>query len=52
MEGKRGRILFVEDDEIDRMVFERFAGGKNFPYDDVSAESVKDASDILEKEKL
>ncbi len=52
MQDKRHKILFVEDDEIDLMAFERFARGELFPYDYVTARSAKEASDILGSEEF
>ena len=50
MQDKRYRILFVEDDRIDLMVFERFARKGRFPYNYITAGSVKEASAVLESE--
>ena len=52
MKAKKGKILFVEDDTFDRIAFERFAGGKSFPYDYTMAETVKQAAEILQSEKF
>ncbi len=52
MQDKRHKILFVEDDEIDLMAFERSARGELFPYDYVTARSAKEASDILGSEEF
>jgi len=52
MEGKKGRILIVEDDKIDQMAFERFAKAEKLAYDYVIAGSVGEAREVLEKEKF
>ncbi len=47
MENKKEKILFVEDDQVDRMAFERFASNFEFPYAYILAGSVKEAKSIL-----
>lgn len=41
------KILFVEDDKIDQMAFERFAQKEHFPYQYVLAGSVRETQEIL-----
>lgn len=45
-------ILFVEDDKIDRLAFERFAKKHNFPYNYMMAKSVFEARSLLEEMKF
>jgi len=52
MDNKKGKILIVEDDKIDRMAFERFAKKKKLPYDYIVVESVKEAKQVLKQEKF
>lgn len=52
MDKKKGRILIVEDDKVDRMAFERFAKEENLSYSYIIAESVNEAKKVLEKEKF
>jgi len=52
MDNKKGRILVVEDDNVDRMAFERFARAEKLSYDYIFAGSVKEANEVLEKEKF
>jgi len=52
MDNKKGRILVVEDNKIDRMAFERFTRAEKLPYDYIFAGSVKEANEALEKEKF
>jgi two-component system sensor histidine kinase/response regulator len=52
MENKKGRILVVEDDKIDQMAFERLAKAEKLPYDYIFVGSVKEAKEVLEKEKF
>lgn len=52
MKKTKHRILFVEDDKVDQMVFKRFARQENFPYEYVTASSVEDAKKILEMEQF
>ena len=52
MGNKKGRILFVDDDEIDRMAFELLADNDDFSFDYVMAGSVQEAGYILESEKF
>jgi PAS domain S-box-containing protein len=40
MQEKRLRVLFVEDDSVDRMAFERFVRDEGLPYDCTMADSV------------
>lgn len=48
----RYRVLLVEDDEVDRMVFEAAVRKGNLPYDYQLAGSVSEASEVLEREKF
>jgi len=50
MENKK--ILFVEDDKIDRMAFERFVRDNELPYDYSMAGSVKEAGALLDDDKF
>lgn len=52
MDNKKGRILVVDDDNVDRMAFERFARAEKLSYDYIFAGSVKEANEVLEKEKF
>jgi len=47
MKNSKIRILLVEDDKVDQMAFERFAGSGNLPYDYTIAGSVAEAKKIL-----
>ena len=49
MTHKKGSILFVEDDQVDRMAFERFIQKSEFPYDFDMASSLGEASACIEK---
>ena len=49
---KKGKILLVEDDKIDRMAFERLARNGKLPYDYVIVGSVTEAKIVLRKEKF
>lgn len=52
MKTTRWKILFVEDNEIDRMAIERFIKREGSPYDYVIASSVEEAQNVLESEKF
>jgi two-component sensor histidine kinase/ActR/RegA family two-component response regulator len=52
MNRKIERILIVEDDLVDQMAFERFARAEKLPYDYLFASSVKEAAEILDREKF
>jgi two-component system sensor histidine kinase/response regulator len=52
MNTHKRRILFVEDDEIDRMAFERFAQQEHFPYDYLIADSVQQTKRSLKSERF
>ena len=43
---EKQKILFVEDDKIDQMAFERFAQKEHFPYDYVVAGSVQETRNL------
>lgn len=47
---ERYKILFVEDDMVDRMAFERFAERENFPYDYIIAGSIRETLEVLPSE--
>lgn len=47
--GERIRILYIEDDEIDRMAILRMVRAEGLPYDMVTAGSVAAALSLLEK---
>jgi len=42
------RLLIVEDDQVDRMAFERFVQNKSLPYDYIVAGSISEAEDLLQ----
>ncbi len=44
------KILLVEDDEVDRMAFERFVATEGLPYACRIAKSVEEAKEMLERE--
>lgn len=46
------KILLVEDDEIDRMAFERFVKRENLPYEYTLADSVAGASEVLRSQEF
>lgn len=48
MQNTTYKILFVEDDKIDQMAFERFAQKEHFPYQYVLAGSVHETRELLE----
>ena len=47
MNNKKIRFLFVEDDKVDQMAFERFVRSENLPYNYTIAGSVAEAKEIL-----
>ena len=47
MNNKKIRFLFVEDDKVDQMAFERFVRSENLPYNYTIAGSVAEAKKIL-----
>jgi len=51
MEEKRIRLLFVEDDKIDQMAFERFAKKENLPYDYTVVNSISEAEEALRSQE-
>jgi len=52
MDNKKVKILVVDDDKVDQMAFERFANEEKLPYDYIIAGSVKEAKQVLEREKF
>jgi len=52
MSGKKGKILLVEDDKVEQMVFKRFADKGTLPYDYTMVGSVADACKMLESERF
>ena len=52
MQEKKYKILFVEDDKVDMMAFERFVRDGQFPYEYVTAGSAKEACGVLKSEKF
>ena len=44
------KVLFIEDDIIDRMAIERFVKTSNFPFDYRLADSLKTAVEIINSE--
>jgi DNA-binding NtrC family response regulator len=44
------RLLLIEDDPVDRMAFQRFAGEESFPYEYATARSIADAKRLLNSE--
>ncbi len=49
---QKGTILLVDDDQIDRMAFERYVGKYDFPYDYTLAASVQEATHILRNDRF
>jgi PAS domain S-box-containing protein len=47
MDDTRCKILFIEDNKLDRMAFERFLKNEKLPYDYTVASSVSQAKSIL-----
>ena len=52
MEDTRYKILLIEDNELDRMAFERFVENEKHLYDFTAAGSVSEAQNILDSEKF
>jgi diguanylate cyclase (GGDEF)-like protein/PAS domain S-box-containing protein len=52
MNGLKQKILFIEDDEVDRMAFLRFAKKQNLPYEIRTASSGREAGELLSAEKF
>lgn len=52
MSEERKKLLLVEDDEVDRLAFERFVKARRLAYDYVVADSVSAARKVLESEKF
>ncbi len=52
MSGERTKLLLVEDDEVDRLAFERFVKARQLSYDYVIADSVSSARRVLESESF
>ena len=52
MSGERTKLLLVEDDEVDRLAFERFVKARQLSYDYVIADSVSSARRALESESF
>ncbi|MHC4424856.1 MAG: PAS domain-containing sensor histidine kinase [Planctomycetota bacterium] len=52
MEHTKCKILFVEDDRLDRMAFERFVENEKLPYDYTTAGSISEAKSILDSEQF
>ena len=52
VEDRRYKILLIEDDEIDQMVFERFVKDEKLLYDCTIAASVSEAQSILASEQF
>src|SRR5210317_1004282 len=50
MDETRYKILFIEDDKLDQMAFERFIKIEKLPYDFTAASSVSQAQSILARE--
>lgn len=48
----RYRVLLIEDDEVDQMVFEAAVRKSSLPYDYKLASSVSEASEVLGREKF
>ncbi|MCK5509602.1 MAG: PAS domain S-box protein, partial [Desulfobacterales bacterium] len=47
MKDRKIRLLLVEDDKVDQMAFERFAGSENLHYDYTIVGSIAEAKEIL-----
>jgi DNA-binding NtrC family response regulator len=52
MEHTRYKILFVEDNTLDRMAFEQFVENQKLPYDYTTAGSVSEAKGTLRCEQF
>ena len=52
MENIRYKILLIEDDTLDQIVFKRLVKDKNLPYDYTIAGSVSEAWSILDSERF
>jgi len=47
---RKTRLLYIEDDRVDRMAFQRFAESEHFPYEYAMAKSVTEAKALLNSE--
>jgi two-component system NtrC family response regulator len=47
---RKTRLLYIEDDLVDRMAFQRFAEGDHFPYEYAMAKSIAEAKALLNSE--
>ncbi len=52
MEYTKYKVLLVEDNELDRMAFERFINNQKLLYDYTEAQSVSEAKEILKSEQF
>jgi len=52
MENKKYKVLFIEDDELDRIAFTRMVQDRKLPYDCIVAKSVAEAKNILSFERF
>ncbi|MFX1254572.1 MAG: response regulator [Promethearchaeota archaeon] len=52
MENKNCKILFVEDERVDQIAFERFVKSEQLPYDYTIAGSVSEATRVLSSDKF
>ncbi|MFX0061961.1 MAG: response regulator [Candidatus Hermodarchaeota archaeon] len=52
MENKNHKILFVEDERVDQIAFERFVQREQLPYNYIIAGSVSEATKILSSEQF
>lgn len=52
MEQEKYRLLFIEDDLVDQMAFERFAERENFPYDYIVTGSIQETLALLPGERF
>jgi signal transduction histidine kinase/CheY-like chemotaxis protein len=52
MECTKYKVLLIEDDELDCMVFERFVNDQKLLYDYTEARSISEARDILKSEQF
>jgi DNA-binding NtrC family response regulator len=49
---KKTRLLYIEDDLVDRMAFQRFAESEQFPYEYAMAKSITEAKALLSSEEF
>lgn len=52
MHDTKSRLLFIEDDKVDQLAFDRFARKENFPYEYVMANDIEEALSLLQSDKF